>query len=63
LSAHADRDDLMRWARGFATPPRRAWVVHGEPQPADSFAARLRAELAWDARVAQDGAVVSLTDR
>jgi metallo-beta-lactamase family protein len=60
LSAHADRDDLLRWARGFTTRPRRAWVVHGEPQPADSFAAALRAGLGWDARVAQDGAVVPL---
>jgi metallo-beta-lactamase family protein len=53
LSAHADRDDLLRWTRGFTTPPRQTWVVHGEPQPADSFAACLRAELGWDARVAQ----------
>ena len=22
LSAHGDRDDLLRWARGFGTPPR-----------------------------------------
>jgi metallo-beta-lactamase family protein len=58
LSAHADRDGLLRWTRGFARPPRQAWVVHGEPQPADSFAALLRAELGWDARVAQDGAIV-----
>ena len=62
LSAHADRDDLLRWARGFRTRPRHAWVVHGEPQPADSLAACLRAELGWDARVAQDRAVVPLDD-
>ena len=59
LSAHADRDDLLRWARGFTTRPR-AWVVHGEPQPADSFAESLRNELGWDARVAPDGATVPL---
>ena len=62
LSAHADCDDLVHWARGFTTRPRHAWVVHGEPQPADSFAACLRNQLGWDARVAQDGAVVSLID-
>jgi metallo-beta-lactamase family protein len=56
LSAHADRDDLLRWTRGFTTPPRQTWVVHGEPQPADSFAACLRAELGWNARVAQSDA-------
>ena len=62
LSAHADRDDLLRWARGFATVPRRVHVVHGEPQAADSFAALLRSELGWNAAVAEDGAIVPLDE-
>ena len=60
LSAHADRDDLLRWVRGFRRAPRRTWVVHGEPQPADAFAAVLRTTLGWDAAVAEDQARVSL---
>jgi metallo-beta-lactamase family protein len=60
LSAHADTDDLLRWARGFAQPPGKVFVVHGEPQPADRLAARLRGELRWDAQVAEDGAVATL---
>jgi metallo-beta-lactamase family protein len=31
LSAHADRDEIMRWLRGFTRPPERVYVVHGEP--------------------------------
>jgi metallo-beta-lactamase family protein len=54
LSAHADQDDLLRWARGFRRPPRQTWVVHGEPQPADTFAATLRSALHWNAAVAED---------
>jgi len=60
LSAHADQSELMRWLRGVRRPPRVAWVVHGEPQPADTLAARIRADLGWDARVAEDRAVVPL---
>ncbi len=60
FSAHADRDELLRWARGFRRPPRRTWVVHGEPQPADRLAAALRNALGWDAAVAEDRAVVPL---
>jgi metallo-beta-lactamase family protein len=60
LSAHGDADDLVRWARGFTGPPSQVFVVHGEPQPADRLAARLRAELAWDARVAEDGALATI---
>jgi metallo-beta-lactamase family protein len=29
LSAHADRDALLGWLRGFQTPPARTFVVHG----------------------------------
>ena len=60
LSAHGDRADLLRWARGFTTAPGSVYVVHGEPQPADSFAALLRGELGWNALVAEDGARVVL---
>ncbi len=60
LSAHADRDEIVRWLGGFARAPRQTWVVHGEPQPADRLAATLRTRLGWSAAVAQDGAAVPL---
>ncbi len=60
LSAHADRDELLRWARGFRRPPGTTWVVHGEPQPADRLAAALRTELGWHADVAVDRETVRL---
>lgn len=52
LSAHADRDELLRWARGFKTAPRQTFVVHGEPQAADALRMALKDdELNWDAKV------------
>jgi metallo-beta-lactamase family protein len=51
LSAHADADGLMRWLRTTTGQPRRVFVVHGDPGPADALAARIRAELGWDAVV------------
>ena len=53
LSAHADADELIRWARGFTTPPKKVFVVHGEPQPADTLRRRLDHELGWDATVSR----------
>jgi metallo-beta-lactamase family protein len=46
LSAHADRDEIMRWLDGFERPPRVTYLVHGEPSAAgtarrDSGALRL----------------------
>ncbi len=60
FSAHADRDEILRWASGFQRPPRVTYVVHGEPKASQSLAETLRAKLGWDACVAQDGATVGL---
>lgn len=60
LSAHADADELIRWARGFTAPPRRVFVVHGEPQPADTLRSRLGREFGWEATVPRPGQVFDL---
>jgi metallo-beta-lactamase family protein len=60
LSAHADRNDLLRWLRGFHRPPRETWVVHGEPAASQSLAHAIATELGWKVAVAADGATVSL---
>jgi metallo-beta-lactamase family protein len=51
LSAHADADELMRWLRGFQEPPRRLFIVHGEPEASDALRTRVERELKWDAAV------------
>jgi metallo-beta-lactamase family protein len=51
LSAHADSDGLLRWLRTAAGRPRRVFVVHGDPVPAETLAGRIRQELGWDATV------------
>ncbi|MEZ6017352.1 MAG: MBL fold metallo-hydrolase [Planctomycetota bacterium] len=40
LSAHADRDELLRWLQPLA-PPKRTFIVHGEPPSAAAFAEAL----------------------
>lgn len=47
LSAHADRRELLTWCRGFPRPPRRTFVVHGEPAAADALRHALEHELGW----------------
>jgi metallo-beta-lactamase family protein len=51
LSAHADRDELLRWARAFKATPRRTFIVHGEPQAADALRLALKDEVGWEAQV------------
>jgi metallo-beta-lactamase family protein len=60
LSAHADREEILRWLSGFRRPPDQTYIVHGEPQAARALADTLRTGLGWEARVARDAEKVSL---
>jgi metallo-beta-lactamase family protein len=41
FSAHADQSALLGWLSHFRQPPRRTFLVHGEPEAQDVFAARI----------------------
>lgn len=47
LSAHADQGELLRWLKGFKSPPKQLFIVHGEPKAQDTFAQKVRDELGW----------------
>jgi len=58
FSAHADEHELDDWLSNFAKAggsnggdgrPKRVFVVHGDPDAADAFAARIRSEMRLDA--------------
>jgi metallo-beta-lactamase family protein len=51
FSAHADRDELLRWLSGLQKPPRHVFVTHGEPDAARSFADLLMETKDWDVSV------------
>jgi metallo-beta-lactamase family protein len=51
LSAHADRDELLRWARTLKSKPKQTFVVHGEPTAADTLRHSLEETLGWDCTV------------
>jgi metallo-beta-lactamase family protein len=60
FSAHADRDGILTWLRGFRRPPRHTWVIHGEPPAASALAAAIQRDLRWPTSVAGDGESVDL---
>ena len=51
LSAHADADEIMRWLKGFRRPPKRTYIIHGEPDAAETLKTRITREIGWDAVV------------
>ncbi len=37
FSAHGDYSEILRWLRGFEHPPRRTFLVHGEPKAIEAM--------------------------
>jgi metallo-beta-lactamase family protein len=61
FSAHADRDELLRWLSGFQKPPTHLFVTHGELQTAQSFADLVTSTKKWTVSVPRYGDQVVLT--
>jgi metallo-beta-lactamase family protein len=60
LSAHGDRDEMLRWLDGFTQPPHATYAVHGEDEAAHAWAQTIAARPGWTAAVAQDGQTITL---
>ncbi len=61
LSAHADAGEIMRWLGGFKRPPRKTFVIHGEPDSSEALRERIVSELRWDAVVPAYKQIVELS--
>jgi metallo-beta-lactamase family protein len=59
-SAHADRDEILRWLRQFQRPPEMTYVVHAERPGADALRDAIATDLGWKVAVAEDGQRVAL---
>ena len=55
LSAHADADELLRWAGNFTQAPKETFLVHGEPAASDALRLRIAEELRWQVTVPEHG--------
>jgi metallo-beta-lactamase family protein len=51
LSAHADRDELIRWLSSLKKPPRQVYAVHGEPETVQYFAGLIGEKIGWNVSV------------
>ena len=61
LSAHADADEILRWLKGFKTPPRTTFITHGEASASDALRHRIEEELGWTCVVPDHGQQVNLS--
>lgn len=60
LSAHADQSELLSWIGGLRKPPKKIFLVHGEPQAADALRVKIKDQLCWEVEVAAPMETVEL---
>jgi len=47
FSAHADKEELVRWISSLKTPPRTVFITHGEESAAEAFEEFLTEKTGW----------------
>jgi len=55
FSAHADQGELVAWVARLDPAPRRIFLVHGEPGPAETLAGVLEERIGAEVRVPERG--------
>jgi metallo-beta-lactamase family protein len=48
FSAHADRDELIKWLSSLTKPPRRVFITHGELDASKSLEGLIRETKGWE---------------
>lgn len=48
LSAHADRNEILKWLSSFTKPPRKVFLTHGEPEAALGLKAAIEERYGWN---------------
>lgn len=62
FSAHADKNDLLKWLSGFKEKPKKIFLVHGEEEAKKSFAKTAKSILGFDCTVVEDVSEYRLDD-
>jgi metallo-beta-lactamase family protein len=60
FSAHADKNELLAWLKKFKKPPKRVFVVHGEPESELAFGKFVRKKTGWEVTVPEYDQIIDL---
>jgi metallo-beta-lactamase family protein len=55
FSGHGDYNEILAWLMGFNRPPEKTFIVHGEPDAAESMALKIRERFGWVVTVPKYG--------
>ncbi|MCH8274641.1 MAG: MBL fold metallo-hydrolase [Armatimonadetes bacterium] len=59
LSAHADYEEVLAWLSHFKRPPKRTFIVHGEPPAQASLQDKIKDRLGWETEIPTLGETAS----
>jgi metallo-beta-lactamase family protein len=59
-SVHADGSEIVDWLRTMTEPPKRVFIVHGEPDSSLALEKRIEAELNYNCVVPKDNQVFAI---
>ena len=48
FSGHADYNEIIAWLMGFNRPPKKTFIVHGEPDASKALAEKIKSKFGWD---------------
>ncbi|HLO98496.1 MAG TPA: MBL fold metallo-hydrolase [Fimbriimonas sp.] len=51
LSAHADQEEILNWLSFFNSPPKKTFIVHGEPPAQIALAEKIRDQFSWEVEI------------
>ncbi|MCB0801654.1 MAG: MBL fold metallo-hydrolase [Flavobacteriales bacterium] len=51
LSAHADQSELLDWLSELEEAPKKTFIVHGEPQAADTLRVKIKDTYGWTSQI------------
>jgi len=60
FSAHADRDELMKWLSKLSVNPRHIFITHGEIESAEQFSRYLHEKTSYATSVPKYGTAVKI---
>jgi metallo-beta-lactamase family protein len=60
FSAHADQQQLLKWANGFHKPRPKLYLVHGEPDAMSTLQSQLQEKYQWQANIPDFGDTIDI---
>ena len=48
ISSHADYDEILSWLSNFKHPPKKVFIVHGEPAANEGLKQKIQDKFGWN---------------